>query len=113
MNAPPKSKSPIAAKRPDHHALYNLSIWRRVKDLFRSRFPMRACICNALDPNGVLRNEKGERICGRPATDVHHLVDHKGNWELFLGSDENFSNLVGLCHRHHSEVTARRNNDTR
>jgi len=49
-------------------------------------------------------------ICGRPATDVDHIVPHKGNWELFLGG-ENFENLAGLCHAHHSEKTAKENRE--
>lgn len=36
------------------------------------------------------------------ATDVDHIVDHKGSWELF--ADEN--NLQSLCHNCHSRKTA-------
>ena len=43
--------------------------------------------------------------CRFPATDVHHLVDHKGDWKLFLSLE----NLQSLCHSHHSAITARRN----
>ena len=37
------------------------------------------------------------------ATDVDHIVDHKGNWEKFCDR----SNLESLCHSCHSRKTAR------
>lgn len=36
------------------------------------------------------------------ATDVDHIVDHKGDWDLF--ADE--ANLESLCHSCHSKKTA-------
>lgn len=37
------------------------------------------------------------------ATDVDHIVDHKGNWATFADPD----NLESLCHSCHSRKTAR------
>lgn len=39
----------------------------------------------------------------RRATDVDHIVDHKGDWERFCDPD----NLESLCHSCHSRKTAR------
>lgn len=44
--------------------------------------------------------KRGERVY---ATDVDHIVDHKGNWDIF--TDRN--NLESLCHSCHSRKTAR------
>lgn len=43
------------------------------------------------------------RAVGRivPATDVDHIVPHRGNWSLFLDD----SNLQSLCHTCHSRKT--------
>lgn len=40
--------------------------------------------------------------CGEPATDVDHIVPHKGNHELFWDRD----NWQALCHHCHSVKTA-------
>ena len=37
------------------------------------------------------------------ATDVDHIVDHKGSWSLFIDR----SNLQSLCHSCHSRKTMR------
>lgn len=82
------------------HKWYSLAIWERIKANFRSTDPMRAVVCQHPDPTRRLG------ICGRAATDIDHIVPHRGNWELFLGG-ENYSNLQGLCASHHSEKTRR------
>lgn len=107
MNAPPRAaknpgSTPLAQR--EWKGWYSLAIWRNAKQLFRSRFPMRAVLCQWPDPTRLFG------ICGRPATDVDHVIAHRGNWDLFLGGDENYSNLQGLCHAHHSEKTAQENN---
>jgi len=80
------------------HAWYSWAHWSKVKDAFRSKYPMRAVICQHKDSNGVQ--------CNRPATEIDHVIPHKGNWDLFVGGVD-YSNLQGLCHAHHSEKTAR------
>ena len=40
--------------------------------------------------------------CGEPATDVDHIIPHKGNHELFWDRD----NWQPLCHHCHSVKTA-------
>jgi hypothetical protein len=90
---------------------YSLAIWTQIKDHFRSVAPERATTCQALDPAGVLKNAKGERICGKPATDIDHIQAHKGDWDLFVGGlstlDYWYPNLEGLCHSCHAKKTAR------
>lgn len=60
-----------------------------------------------LRPNQLL-DEPFCRECARHgrrvwATDVDHIVDHKGNWEIFCDP----GNLESLCHSCHSRKTAR------
>ena len=53
-----------------------------------------------------LELEKQGKIAGRdvrPSTEVDHIEPHKGDGKKFFDRD----NLQGLCHRHHSEKTAR------
>ena len=42
-------------------------------------------------------------VCGAPATDVDHIIPHKGNKNLFWDQ----SNWQALCHSCHSRKTAR------
>ena len=44
-----------------------------------------------------------------PATDVDHVKDHRGEWNLFVDRD----NLQSLCHRCHSQKTMREMNKKR
>lgn len=72
------------------HNWYSLSVWTddlRPAQLFREPF-CRECA------------KRGLRVW---ATDVDHVQDHKGNWEVFI--DE--SNLESLCHSCHSRKTMR------
>lgn len=57
---------------------------------------------------GQLLREPFCRVCARKglrvrATDVDHIVDHKGDWTVFTDPD----NLESLCHSCHSRKTAR------
>lgn len=59
-----------------------------------------------LRPEQLLR-EPFCRECAKfglriPATDVDHIVPHRGDWSLFVDSD----NLQSLCHSCHSRKTA-------
>lgn len=60
-----------------------------------------------LRPNQLLKEpfcrECARRGIRRRATDVDHIVDHKGDWARFTDR----SNLESLCHSCHSRKTAR------
>ena len=73
-----------------YHSWYLLPIWRdklRIEQLLREPF------CRECAKRGIRTR----------ATDVDHIVDHKGNWDMFC--DPN--NLESLCHSCHSRKTAR------
>lgn len=72
------------------HRWYSLDIW--TKDL-RPRQLLREPFCRECA-------KRGDRVW---ATDVDHIVDHKGNWARF--TDPN--NLESLCHSCHSRKTMR------
>ena len=44
-------------------------------------------------------------VCGKPATEVDHIIAHKGNKALFW----NVANWQSLCHSCHSKKTIREN----
>lgn len=48
-----------------------------------------------------LRNYPQCEKCGEKATEVHHVIPHRGNEALFYDP----SNLVSLCHTCHCEET--------
>lgn len=48
-----------------------------------------------------LRNYPQCEKCGDKATEVHHVIPHRGNEDLFYDP----SNLISLCHTCHSEET--------
>jgi 5-methylcytosine-specific restriction protein A len=77
-------------EREPWHRWYGLSVWKRLRLMKLHRNP----IC-----------EKCNRYA---ATDVHHRIDHKGDWRLFL----TLENLESLCHSCHSRITAQRNAQT-
>ena len=70
------------------HRLYKTETWRVLRNMQLAKEPW-CCACARL----------GLRT---PATDVDHIVDHRGDWSLF--SDP--GNLQSLCHSHHSQKTA-------
>lgn len=74
-------------KREPYHKWYGWSVWKRLRMLKLHRAPL----CEW--PG-----------CTKFATDVHHVVDHKGDWQKFL----TLENLQSLCAHHHSAATARR-----
>ena len=67
---------------------YKLDVW--TKDLRPTQL--------ALHPWCAECAKQGLRV---RATDVDHIVDHKGNWSLFTDR----SNLQSLCHSCHSRKT--------
>jgi len=54
------------------------------------------------DPEAVQRKTAGQscRICGRPASDGHHIVLRS------KGGDDVEDNIIPLCHQHHMEYHA-------
>lgn len=74
------------------HSWYALPIWRetlRPQQLLREPF-CRECAAIGLRVR---------------ATDVDHVVPHRGNWELFVHGE-----LQSLCHQCHSRKTMRERN---
>jgi len=66
---------------------YNLKIWKVARR-------------NQLTSEPLCRECKKEGV-DQPAREVDHIIPHKGNWELFIDSD----NLQSLCSTHHSRKT--------
>jgi hypothetical protein len=79
------------------HAWYYLPIWAKLKEAFRSRYPLRACMCQWKDP------DTGE-MCGRTATVIDHIEPFRGSWELFIGGVD-YENFQGMCKAHHNQKT--------
>src|SRR5260370_41554376 len=71
-------------ERAPWHKWYSWAVWRKLRMLKLHRNPM----CEV-------------EGCRYPATDVDHIVPHKGNWTLFL----TLENLQSLCAHHHSQKT--------
>ena len=59
--------------------LYNSPKWKALRD-------------------GKLKDTPSCEKCGAPATEVHHIVPHRGNMALFLDWD-NLMSLCNKCHR--------------
>lgn len=72
------------------HRLYSTPEW---KDDLRPTQLIRQPFCEECA-------KRGFRV---RATDVDHIVDHKGDWKIFT----DHSNLRSLCHSCHSRKTAR------
>ncbi len=98
MNQPPLARRSARPPEPSFRSWYKRAHWSKVKAAFRSKYPERAVICQHRDANGIQ--------CARPATDIDHIVPHRGDWFLFCGGTD-YANLQGLCLKHHSEKTAR------
>lgn len=85
----PQRKERRSAESVDWHRWYKLPIFAKT-----------------LRPQQLLR-EPFCRECARfglrvPATDVDHIIPHRGDWSLFTDPD----NLQSLCHSCHSRKTA-------
>lgn len=70
------------------HSWYSLPVWT---DRLRPGQLLREPFCRECARRGL-------RVW---ATDVDHIVDHKGDWALFTDP----ANLESLCHRCHSRKT--------
>lgn len=92
----PKDRQRRSAEAADWHKLYKLPIWTndlRPNQLAREPF-CRECTARAM--------RTGERHLHRvPATDVDHIIPHRGNMKLFTDR----KNLQSLCHSCHSRKT--------
>jgi 5-methylcytosine-specific restriction protein A len=93
-----KHKPPVPKRRGEAgewHELYNSSHWRmmRAEQLIIELY---CRMCTA----------EGKRV---RATDVDHVIPHRGNRKLFYDK----KNLQSLCHRHHSKKTWRENNQNK
>ena len=73
--------------RPSYHSLYNTLWWSKARRSILRDYPL----CMRCKSYGY---SKG-------ATDVDHIVSHKGNEELFY----DMNNLQTLCHECHSWKT--------
>ena len=87
----PQHKPREAPRSPEAAAWrrwYSLKIW--TEDLRPGQL-LREPFCRACAARGIRTQ----------ATDVDHIRDHKGDWELFT----DWSNLQSLCHSCHSRKT--------
>jgi hypothetical protein len=86
--------------RPEFDKFYNKRAWRdRVRPMKLRRDP----ICEF---------EKDGKKCTDPAAQVHHKDGswkQTGDWHLFIDN----SNLMSLCHSHHSQITMEEQNKER
>lgn len=92
----PKDRSRRSEAAADWHRWYTLDTWRkdlRPMQLLREPF-CRECSARA-------RRENRPELLRILATDVDHVVPHRGDWKLF--TDRN--NLQSLCHSCHSRKT--------
>lgn len=90
-----KAASKQRAASVQWHKWYALSVWKkdlRLKQLLRQPF-CRECAA------------KGKRV---RATEVDHVVPHRGRWSLFADPH----NLQSLCHTCHSAKTMRELNES-
>ena len=80
------------SNRPEWHSMYASKRWRdeRIRYLLVNPF-----CAKCKEEDGTLT----------PANVVDHVVDHKGDYNLFW----DISNWQSLCNRHHNSKTAREN----
>jgi 5-methylcytosine-specific restriction protein A len=91
-NRPKQFRLKKSKPKPSGPRLYDLQAWRGEKGLAKT-FLRAHPLCVECEKQGALT----------PATEVDHIIPHKGDEELFW----NYENLRGLCKRHHSEKTVR------
>lgn len=77
-------KRRYAKNRPDYARWYTKPRWRKLRATMLAQYPK----C---------------RQCGRPSSEVDHIIAHKGHYGLFYGKD----NLQTLCKSCHSRKTAK------
>lgn len=79
-----KSKTAILRQKFPWHNLYYTNTWKKLRQLHLSSHPL--CV-----------------ECGAVGSDVDHIIDHKGNRDIFYDS----SNLQTLCKKCHAKKTFR------
>lgn len=84
-----------ASRRDGRHAMYNMPAWRGKPNGIRAQ-------CLTRDPFCVECDKEGKQT---RATEVDHIVPHKGDMQLFL----DINNVQSLCKTHHSQKTKREN----
>ena len=84
----PKDREQRSADAAKWHKWYGLPVFRRLRASQLVKEPF-CRVCAA-------------RHIRTMATDVDHIVAHRGNWALFVDPD----NLQSLCHSCHSRKTA-------
>lgn len=72
------------SEREEYRKLYKNRKYLKIRKIFMAKHPF----CE---------------ICGRPATDLDHIVPHRGNLKLFWDQ----KNWQALCHSCHSKKTKR------
>ena len=82
---------PFARAGNEHHRFYNSKVWRGIRDIQLSAYPL----CERCLGLGVVT----------PAVAVDHVTPHKGDWSLFIAQD----NRQSLCVSCHSYKTAMEN----
>lgn len=92
----PKDCQRRSAEAADWHKWYTLPIWR---ELLRPAQLLREPFCRECAARSV--RERRPELLRVPATDVDHIIPHRGNWSLFTDT----RNLQSLCHACHSRKT--------
>lgn len=96
----PKHKPPDRHRRSadaaEWHKLYKLPLWT---DQLRPQQLAREPFCRSCWQRGIRTGET--HLLRIPATDVDHIVPHRGRMKLFADP----TNLQSLCHACHSRKT--------
>lgn len=100
----PKDRSRRSAEAVDWHRWYGLPIWT---DTLRPNQLLREPFCRECSRRAVAENLP--HLLRVRATDVDHVIPHRGNWRLFTDS----GNLQSLCHACHSRKTMAEMNENR
>lgn len=93
----PKDRTRRSEAAADWHAWYKLPIW---KNDLRPAQLLREPFCRACAARG--KREGAPHLFRVSATDVDHVIPHRGNWKLFVDP----GNHQSLCHSCHSRKTA-------
>jgi 5-methylcytosine-specific restriction protein A len=89
--SPRQQEQAWASRRNGSHALYNLWAWRKTNGIREQQLEEKS-LCEECLLHGITEE----------ATDVDHVVPHKGDMDAFLNGE-----LRSLCHPCHSRKTMR------